>query len=209
MAYPQLLIRKMATNNFELFHLTSSASTTVAGRGFTPSDGFYDMDRDFFQFKEFSGRVNFGNMTGASRFPYKWTDVKVQIGTLGSIESFGSKAAVKNRLNEIGFPRVTNDGSGVYFSAGTDISITGNGSEAMPYVISYTGSGGGGSIPTTVRIIAMESEGYYHEIPEGKTAIQVHVGTSYVDTILWVQENNEVYIEYQTFDGDIIEILVA
>ncbi len=87
----------------------------------------------------------------SKRVIYTVSDITLYDDTTGGgAETFSTITALSLRLEQLNYPAFQYDGQIVSIAnlidAGTNITITGDGTEASPYVISASGGGGGGSV---------------------------------------------------------------
>jgi len=94
----------------------------------------------------------------SKRVIYTVTDITLYDDTVsGSAETFASITALSLRLEQLNYPAFQYDGQIVSIAnlieAGTNVTITGSGTEADPYVINSSGGGGGGIESVTGDIV--------------------------------------------------------
>ncbi len=101
-----------------------------------------------FYFNADNGNFQVVEQGQSRRVIYNVTDITLYDDTDGGVaETFANITALSLRLEELNYPAFQYDGQIVSIAnlieAGTNVTITGDGTEASPYVISATGGGGG------------------------------------------------------------------
>jgi hypothetical protein len=101
-----------------------------------------------FYFNADNGNFQVVEQGQSKRVIYDVTDITLYDDTDGGVaETFANITALSLRLEELNYPAFQYDGQIVSIAnlidAGTNVTITGDGTEASPYVISSSGGGGG------------------------------------------------------------------
>jgi len=104
-----------------------------------------------FYFNADNGNFQVVEQGQSRRVIYDVTDITLYDDTDGGVaETFANITALSLRLEELNYPAFQYDGQIVSIAnlieAGTNVTITGDGTEASPYVINSSGGSGGGAV---------------------------------------------------------------
>lgn len=133
-----ILIQKYGVKNFRHVCIAPNQSYTL-------SKWDVNINDELFRVKEISGAYREGCL---------WQNVTFQdVSSGGSVEPFGSKQALINRLIAVGYNAFFYSIGSIngLIEAGTNVSVTGSGTADDPYVINSSG-GGGGTTPYNTKV---------------------------------------------------------
>jgi len=117
-----------------------------------------------FYFNADNGNFQVVEQGQSKRVIYDVTDITLYDDTDGgSAETFANITALSLRLEELNYPAFQYDGQIVSIAnlidAGTNVTITGDGTEASPYIINSSGGGGGSQTLNETLVLGNETDG--------------------------------------------------